>query len=59
MNNNELSKFVQAVGAVAESSALLYKELVKNGVPPDQAAIITQGYIKAIIAMDRGNKDDG
>jgi hypothetical protein len=59
MNNNELSKFVQAVGSVAESSELLYKVLVKNGVPPDQAVTITQGYIKAIIAMNRGNKDDG
>jgi hypothetical protein len=55
MNNNELSKFVQAVGAVAESSALLYKELVKNGVPPDQAVTITQGYIEAIMAMSGGD----
>lgn len=56
--NSQMAEFVTAVGAIAESSALLYKELTQNGVPPNHACQMTSAYIRGIVAQSKGGECD-
>lgn len=44
-----MDDFINAVGAMAEMSAIFYKTLVSKGVPPIEAATMTQEMIRATI----------
>lgn len=53
---NELDEMLNAVGAMAETSAMLYKQLVANDVPPYHAAQITGTYVRGM--MGKGGEEE-
>lgn len=54
---NKLDEILNAVGAMAEISAMLYKQLVANDVPPYHAAQITGAYVRAAM-MGKGGEEE-
>ena len=50
-----MEEFIKAIGAISEAAALCYTQLVKHGVPPQQAATLPG----AIIAKAMKGKSTG
>lgn len=50
-----MEDFISALGATAEATALFYLQLVKHGIPPEQAASLTAMIISNFIG---GNNTD-
>ena len=55
--NNPIKDMINAIGAMAEVSAMMYRELVKNGVPADHACSMVNSYIRTTLKADGGNND--
>lgn len=54
--DKNVKEILQAVGALSETTALFYKQLIDNNIPPDHAAQITCAYVRATLM---GGRNDG
>lgn len=50
-----MEEFINALGATAEATAMFYLQLVKHGIPPEQATQLTAVIISTFIG---GNNTD-
>lgn len=50
-----MKEFINALGATAEATALFYLQLVKHGIPPEQAVQLTAVIISNFMG---GNNTD-
>lgn len=58
---NELSpaqEMVNAVGVLTELSALVYKNLIKNGIPPEHACTMASDYMCTVLLGNGGNNNE-
>jgi len=54
---NEIEKLINSVGAIAETAAAYFKTLVSQGVPNDNAAIITSAFVSTAMTMKKESGD--
>jgi ketol-acid reductoisomerase len=47
--NDQIHEFITAVGSLAETSAMFFKQILKQGIPPKYAYRMTCALINAII----------
>lgn len=52
-----MEEFIKAIGAISEATALCYTQLVKHGVPPEQAASLTEAIIAKAIEGKSADKE--
>jgi hypothetical protein len=60
MNNEELKKFIDGIGAIAEMTFLYYKASIKAGASIPEAYILTKAFVEVMFdrTHDRGLDDD-
>lgn len=52
-----MEEFINALGAVAETTAMFYLQLVKYGIPPEQAASLTAMIISNFIGGNNTGRE--
>lgn len=56
--NNEANEFVNGISAIAETTAIFYLVLIKNGVPDSVASHITAVLLKDILDNARRSSNE-
>lgn len=52
-----MEDFISALGATAEATALFYLQLVKHGIPPEQATSLTAMIISNFIGGNNTGRE--
>lgn len=60
MDNNELKKFIDGIGAIAEMTLLYYKASIKTGASIPEAYILTKAFVEVMFDQthNRRTNDD-
>ena len=58
MDNNELKKFIDGIGAIAEMTFLYYKASVKAGASIPEAYILTKAFIEVMFDRTHNRRTD-
>ena len=57
MNENDVAKLINGIGAIAEVSGLFLKELMKNGFTREESMVLVGEMIKVTFSLAGGNND--
>lgn len=55
---NELSSFINSIGAIAEMSGVMLKELLRNGFTREEAVTIISDFLTAMISREQSNSEE-
>lgn len=55
MDKKKLEEFVSAIGMIAETTLIFYRDALKAGATREEAMLLTQAFIAALAF---GNKND-
>lgn len=59
MDKNQLKEFMNAIGAVAETTLIFYRSIIKAGGTQEEAMRLTQALISATIFGDKHGQENG
>ena len=59
MDKNQLKEFMNAIGAVAETTLIFYRSIIKAGGTQEEATRLTQTLISATIFGDKHGQENG
>ena len=59
MDKNQLKEFMNAIGAVAETTLIFYRSIIKAGGTQEEATRLTQALIAATIFGDKHGQENG
>ena len=59
MDENKLREFMNAIGIVAETSLIFYRNVTKAGGTQEEAMRLTQALIAATIFGNKGSQENG
>ena len=58
MNNEDLKKFVDGIGAIAEMTLLYYKASIKAGASIPEAYILTKAFVEVMFEQSHNGRQD-
>lgn len=59
MDKNQLKEFMNAIGAVAETTLIFYRSIIKAGGTQEEATRLTQALISATIFGSKTDQENG
>lgn len=59
MDKNQLKEFMNAIGAVAETTLIFYRSIIKAGGTQEEATRLTQALISATIFGSKTDQESG
>lgn len=58
MNNEDLKKFIDGIGAIAEMTLLYYKASIKAGASIPEAYILTKAFVEVMFEQSHNGRQD-
>lgn len=58
MNNEDLKKFIDSIGAIAEMTLLYYKASIKAGASIPEAYILTRAFVEVMLEQSNNRRQD-
>lgn len=59
MDKKQLKEFMNAIGAIAETTLMLYRDVIGVGGTQEEAMRLTQAFIAATIFGNKGGQENG